>query len=245
MAINCRRTKDLACQFNFSLNIDCCFCNWTCAGVSPSCLMDSSVSIVMAHGSRVAMGGMLNPFTPLTAHIHHFYFRIDLDIDGFQSDVCEEFNHNSLNDPGGDEWILLNSQSKRIAKSDAARKWRIRDLVSTNEAGQPRAYDIEIPQLAGRDNYSTGDVWVTIYRGDSIQQGADVGADCTDSALETVYTVGPLDTANGSDIVLWVVMRAHHVPRHQGEEQYYLPYHYGEFSIVPSNFAKLTSQTRG
>jgi hypothetical protein len=120
------------------------------------------------------MGGMLNPFTPLTAHIHHFYFRIDLDIDGFQSDVCEEFNRNSLNDPGGDEWILLNSQSKRIAKSDAARKWRIRDLVSTNEAGQPRAYDIEIPQLAGRDNYSTGDVWVTIYRGDSIQQGADV-----------------------------------------------------------------------
>jgi hypothetical protein len=194
---------------------------------------------------RVAMGGMLNPNTPSTAHIHNFYFRIDLDIDGFQSDVCEEFDHNSLNDPGGDNWTLLTNQSKRIAKSDTARKWHIRDLVSTNEAGQPRAYDIEIPQLAGRDNYSTGDVWVTIYRGDSVQQGADVGADCTDSALETVYAVGPLDTVNGSDIVLWVVMRAHHVPRYQGEEQYYLPYHYEEFSIVPSNFAKLTPQTRG
>src|SRR5262249_59472580 len=49
---------------------------------------------------QVAMGGMLNPFAPGTAHVHNFYFRIDLDIDGqYPHDVCEVFNHNSMTDP--------------------------------------------------------------------------------------------------------------------------------------------------
>jgi hypothetical protein len=78
---------------------------------------------------------------------------------------------------------------------------------------------------------------VTIYRGDNIQQGEDVGADCTDTALENIYAVGPLDTIDGSDIVLWVALRAHHEPRNRGEESDHLSYHYEEFSIVPRNFA--------
>jgi len=188
---------------------------------------------------KVAMGGKLNPYAPHTAHVHNFYFRLDFDIDGYWSDVCDEFSHNTLTDPGGDFWTLITNQSKRIAKPDSARKWRVRDLVSMNQAGQPRSYEIEIPQTAGHDKYSTGDLWVTIYRGDSIQQGGDVGADCTDSALENVYAVGPLDTINGSDIILWVALRAHHEPRDQGEESDHLPYHYEEFSIVPRNFAVL------
>ena len=188
---------------------------------------------------RVAMGGLLNPNARSTAHVHHFYFRIDLDIDGYQSDVCEEFDHNSLNDPGGDSWSLITNQSKRFAQPSNARKWRIRDLVSKNQSGQLRAYEIEVAQIAGRDKYSTGDVWVTVYRGDDVQQGEDVGADNTDSSLEDVYAVGPLDAEKGSDIVLWVVVRAHHVPRNEGEETKNLPYHYEEFSIVPCNFADI------
>ena len=97
-------------------------------------------------------------------------------------------------------------------RPDRARKWRVRDAVSQNALGEHRGYEIEVPQLAGRDEYSTGDVWVTVYRGDSVQQGDDVGLDCTDKVLESVYAVGPLDTANGNDIVLWIAMRAHHEP---------------------------------
>ena len=48
-----------------------------------------------------------NPNTPATAHLHNFYFRLDLDIDGFTGDVAEEFSHDSLNDPGGDQWQLI------------------------------------------------------------------------------------------------------------------------------------------
>jgi Cu2+-containing amine oxidase len=185
---------------------------------------------------RVAMGGKLNPTARETAHLHHFYFRIDLDIDGSINDICEEFDHNSLTDPGGDKWTLITNQSKRKADSNTARNWLIRSLISNNPAGQSSGYEIQVPQIAGLDKYSTGDVWVTIYRGDTVQQGEDVGAGCTDSVLENVYAVGPLDTTNGSDIVLWVVVRAHHTPRNQGEESDHLPYHYEEFSIVPRNF---------
>jgi hypothetical protein len=185
---------------------------------------------------RVAMGGQLNPHAPEKAHAHHMYFRIDLDIDGYPSDVFEVFDHHHFNDPGGDEWKPVTNQTKLIADPRTARKWQVRDTLSKNEMGQHRGFEIVVPQVAGRDQYSTGDVWVTVYRGDDVQQGEDVGTDCTDSVLENVYAVGPLDTVNGNDIVLWIVVRAHHETRHRGEEAFYLPYHYEEFSIVPRNF---------
>jgi len=37
----------------------------------------------------LGMGGQLHPVNPDKAHVHHMYFRIDLDIDGFSSDVFE------------------------------------------------------------------------------------------------------------------------------------------------------------
>lgn len=183
---------------------------------------------------QVAMGGQLNPHARSTAHVHHFYFRLDFDIDGSQQDIVELFHHNSFNDPGGDNWQPVSSQGKFLSLPESARKWRVRDRASTNQFGRPRSYEIELPQLAGVDQYSTGDVWVTIFRGNTIQQGAEVS--CNDTALESLYAVGPLDAVNGNDIVLWVVIRAHHEPREQGEELRHLPYHYEELAISPRNF---------
>jgi len=63
--------------------------------------------------------------------------------------------------------------------------------------------------------------------------------------LESSYAVGPLHPATtGDDIVLWVVIRAHHEPRYNGEEASFLPYHYEEFSIVPRSFAELRQAGR-
>src|SRR5229473_652135 len=106
------------------------------------------------------------------SHIHNFYFRIDLDIDGqYPHDVCEIFNHNNLNDPGGDKWDVVPKQMKLLANPGTARKWRVRSTTSKLGAGgEFRSYEIEVPQLAGRDQFSTGDVWVTVYRGDGVQQ---------------------------------------------------------------------------
>jgi Cu2+-containing amine oxidase len=187
--------------------------------------------------ARVAMGGRLNPNDTSKAHTHRMYFRVDLDIDGFSRDLFEEFEHASLNDPGGDGWVTTGTQGKRLAAPDRARKWRLRDAASTSALGAFRGYEIEVPQLARRDGYSAGDVWATVYRGDAVQQGGDVGVVApTDEVLEKVYCAGPLDTVNGNDVVLWVAIHAHHEPRHLAEEAVFLPYHYAEFSITPRGF---------
>jgi len=195
---------------------------------------------------RVAMGGHLNPYQPSVAHVHHMYFRVDLDIDGqFPHDVFEVFDHKNFNLVGGDVWVAQNKQGKLLANPDSARKWRVRS--STSKLGSEfKSYELELPRGAGRDKWSTGDVWVTIYRGDGPQQGQDVGAKCTDEELETVYAVGPLHpNTTGDDIVMWIVARHHHEPRYLGEEANFLPFDYHEFSIVPRSFAELRPGKHG
>jgi Copper amine oxidase, enzyme domain len=195
--------------------------------------------------AALGMGGGLNPYAKDKAHVHHMYFRIDLDIDGFGTDVFEVFDHNSFVDPGGDGWQTMSKQGRFVANPPTARKFRVRDLTSASPLGARRGYEVELPQNTGLDQYSTGDVWATVYRGDAVQQGADVGADCTDRVLENVYAQGPLDTTNGSDIVLWVAIRHHHEPRFDGEEAEYLPYHYEEFHLVPRGFEVLRVRDQG
>jgi Cu2+-containing amine oxidase len=195
---------------------------------------------------QLAMGGQLNPNDTSKAHTHHMYFRVDLDIDGFSRDLFEEFEHVTLNDPGGDVWTTLSAQGKRLADPARSRKWRVRDAASQSQLGDFRGYEIEVPQICGRDAYSTGDVWVTVYRGDSVEQGGDVGvAAPDDKVLESVYASGPLDAVNGNDTVFWVAVHAHHEPRPRAEESSFLPYHYAGFSISPRGFSVFNRDNTG
>ena len=193
----------------------------------------------------LGMGGAVNPGAPRAAHVHHMYFRIDLDIDGFSSDAFEVFNHKNFDDnTGGDAWSKpIPKQGKFKLKPASARKFRVRDLTSAlPDVKSTRSYEIEIPALAGTDTHSTADVWATVYRGDNVEQGADVS--CFDTKLDT-YATGPFDTNNGSDIVLWVVVRHHHEPRNEAEERNFLPYHYEGFHIVHRAFAALKGDRKG
>src|SRR3954452_20559422 len=120
------------------------------------------------------MGGALTPYAKEKAHVHHMYYRVDLDIDGFGTDVFEIFDHASLNDPGGDGWTTVNAQGRFVADAARERKFRVRDLTSAGAPGDTRGFEIELPQNASPDAYSTGDIWATVYRGDAAQQGAEV-----------------------------------------------------------------------
>ena len=186
----------------------------------------------------LGMGGALNPSAKNKAHVHHMYFRVDLDIDGFSSDVFEVFRHDSFDDTagGGDKWSVQSKQGKHLLDPKSARKFRVRDLKSKAAGTVTRGYEIEIPALAGIDTHSTADVWACVYRGDTNQTGADVGPPtCSDKVLDG-YATGPLDTLKGSDIVMWVVVRHHHEARDATEEANFLPYHYEGFEIVPRGF---------
>jgi Cu2+-containing amine oxidase len=190
---------------------------------------------------ELGMGGELHPVNPDKAHVHHMYFRIDLDIDGFSSDVFEVFTHHGFDDTGlADEWKVQAAQGKHLLDPATSRKFRIRDLVSSVASNiEPRGYEIEIPAQGGTDTHSTADIWATIYRGDHVEQGETVGAaNCDDKELDGIAN-GPLNTTTGSDIVAWVVVRHHHEPRYQTEEAIILPYHYEGFHITPRAFAHL------
>jgi hypothetical protein len=187
---------------------------------------------------HLGMGGALNPSAKDKAHVHHMYFRIDLDIDGFSTDVFEVFRHVSFDDTaGGDQWTVESSQGKHLVDPKSSRKFRIRDLVSAVGPGHPtRGYEIEIPSLGGTDAHSTADIWATVYRGDSVETGEDVGPpNCGDAVIDK-YATGPLDTVNGSDVVAWIVVRHHHEARETTEEANFLPYHYEGFEIMPRGF---------
>jgi Cu2+-containing amine oxidase len=190
---------------------------------------------------ELGMGGELHPVNPDKAHVHHMYFRIDLDIDGFSSDVFEVFTHHGFDDTVlADEWTVQSKQGKHLLDPATSRKFRIRDLVSTVASNvPPRAYEIEIPAQGGVDTHSTADIWATVYRGGNVEQGETVGAaGCDDRELDAIAT-GPLNTITGSDIVAWVVVRHHHEPRNQTEEATFLPYHYEGFHITPRAFQVL------
>jgi hypothetical protein len=194
----------------------------------------------------LGMGGRLHPANPDKAHVHHMYFRIDLDIDGFSSDVFEIFAHHGYDDNAlADDWKVESQQGKHLLEPNSARKFRIRDLLSTASGSKtPRGYEFEIPAQAGTDDHSTADIWATVYRGDSAEQGETVGAaNCGDKELDAI-AIGPLDTTNGSDIVAWVVVRHHHEPRYLTEEQSFLPYHYEGFHITPRAFEVLRPSDR-
>ncbi len=193
---------------------------------------------------ELGMGGTLHPHNKGKAHVHHMYFRIDLDIDGYQSDVFEEFAHHAFDDTAlSDEWTVHTKQGKHLLDIKTARKFRVRDLTSTLSPGvPPRSFEIEIPAQAGTDTQSTADIWATVYRGDTVDQGESVGtANCDDRELDQIAT-GPLDINKGSDIVTWVVVRHHHEPRDLAEERTFLPYHYEGFHIIPRAFALIRSE---
>jgi hypothetical protein len=79
------------------------------------------------------------------------YFRIDLDIDGFSSDVFEVFTHHGFDDTVlADEWKVEAAQGKHLLDPMTSRKSRIRDLVSTVAPYvEARGYEIEIPAQGG------------------------------------------------------------------------------------------------
>jgi hypothetical protein len=154
----------------------------------------------------------------------------------------EVLDHSNFNHHGGDGWTPSPLRASSSPTPATACKFRVRDLTSASAHGEKRGFEIELPQGAGTENYSTGDVWATIYRGSSVQTGADVGFDCTDKTLESVYAQGPLNTSIGSDIVAWVAIR-HHGPRWRSEEAN--PYHREEFHVTPRGFEVLRTQQAG
>jgi hypothetical protein len=98
---------------------------------------------------------------------------------------------------------------------------------------------------------STGDLWVLRRHanflppsatfgpresGDPAEVGAEVAATGSknDSVISNTYANG--EDTDGHDVVVWYVLRVHHLPRQDGEETITVPYKFIGFEMEPRDF---------
>ena len=187
--------------------------------------------------AEVGLGGRLWTYNPAAmGHIHNFYLRLDFDIAGAGNNLVQRFAHKG-NNPGDDQWLDINFESKETVDPTTFTKWRV-----INKAPKPnglhRSYEL-IPRSDGAPDgantsastYSRGDLWVVRYKAGA-EDGVDVGVN--DDVLTTKYVSG--EGVNGQDVVVWYCLRHHHQPRQLGEETIVVPYEFLGFHMEPRDF---------
>jgi hypothetical protein len=90
--------------------------------------------------AEAGLGGRLFHFNPATmGHIHNFYFRLDFDIAGAGNNLVQRFAHKG-NNPGDDQWLDINFESKETADPSTLTKWRVLNKTPKPN-GLNRSYD--------------------------------------------------------------------------------------------------------
>lgn len=170
------------------------------------------------------------------AHSHNVYWRLDLDIDGPEDDVVEEFYRlraaGSDGSAGVHGWAPLLAETSRPDDLVTFRKWRVRDAVSTNARGLPRSYEL-VPAMNNgslrtneAEGFSRGELWVTRNKSEE----RFVSTDTTD--LLSGYVDG--DDIGGQDVVLWYAMHEYHEVR--SEDRDLIPVEWMSFELRPRDF---------
>ncbi len=172
------------------------------------------------------------------SHVHNFYFRIDFDIDGSESNVVEEFNYeNDVDDPQKSRanWRRVLLERGRYLNEATFRSWRAANPKSLNAMGRPRSYQL-IPGGKGswRDGLPnvllTGDLFVTRYRPNEYPYTSADSRKMLD-ALTSYMNDEPVD---GEDIVVWYRMSFAHHPR--TEDWIAQPVVWHHFELIPRDF---------
>jgi hypothetical protein len=181
----------------------------------------------------VGLGGKLGSWGPHLGHIHHFYFRLDLDIAGSGNNQVQKLHHAGWG-LTHDSWSAYLTEQYDTLNPAGYTKWKVINKAPKPN-GQVRSYELIPGSDGGPDGtYSTRDVWATLYKSGA-ETGADVGLDCKDTAMTTKY-IAPKENIDGKDVVLWYCLRTHHFTRHLGEEKNVLPYHFVSFHLEPRDF---------
>lgn len=180
---------------------------------------------------QVGLGGkLLSPDGGGRAHVHNFYFRLDLDLGGSANNLVQRSEHQGWN-PGQDQWVPITKEAKQSWTPSTFTTWRIVNKAPKAN-GKLRGYEL-VPGSDGAPDgtYSTGDLWVVRYK-----SGAEDGANvlCNDGVLGAQYVSG--ESVDGEDVVVWHCLRHHHYPRDQGEEKQVLPYEFLGFHLEPRDF---------
>ena len=179
-----------------------------------------------------------NPAVWAPSHVHSFYFRLDLDVDGPANDRVEELNH-TQDEPGKSEsshdaWTELPRETVRSGSGASFRSWRVVDSQSKNALGHPRSYEI-IPsggqgRGAANEAFAQGQLYALRYKPHEFPFSSVDGRPLKRS-LPSYMTA---ETLTDSDVVLYYVMQDHHLPR--SEDWPLMPVQLAGFTLMPRDF---------
>lgn len=172
------------------------------------------------------------------SHVHSFYFRLDMDIDGPANDRVEELNH-TQDEPGKsqashDAWTELPRETVRTGSGASFRSWRVMDSQSNNVLGHPRSYEIVPSGGQGRgasnEAFAQGQLYALRYKPQEFPLSSVDGREMK-RALPSYMTA---ETLTDSDVVLYYVMQEHHLPR--SEDWPLMPVQWAGFTMMPRDF---------
>lgn len=171
------------------------------------------------------------------SHVHNFYFRIDLDIDG-PSNRVEEFNYvQDTSDPLRSKatWTTMVKEAGRLSNEETFRTWRVANPKSLNAQGHRRSYQI-VRKSGGswRDGHQywvlKGDLFATKYQAEEFPYSTSDDR----RMLNALGTYLDEESIEMEDVVLWYrVCFAHH-PRSEDWPAQPIVWH--GFELMPRDF---------
>ena len=173
------------------------------------------------------------------SHVHNFYFRVDLDIDG-EKNVAQELNYeNDKTNPMKSRalWSKIEKEGGFNTNPKTFRSWRVLNPNSLNAQGRPRSYQI-MSNSGGSwrdgDKFGNGilkyDILFTKFRDNEIPYSS---VDATRSliALNNYMNREKLDK---EDIVIWNRVSFMHLPRSEDWPAQPIVWH--GFDLLPRDF---------
>lgn len=186
-------------------------------------------------GGGTATGWRVGTNRIAVAHLHNYYWRLDVDLAGSADDRVQEL----ASTPAGDRQSFAAartpflSEAARRVQPRTFRSWRVLDPSVTNADGHRISYELlpstdHIFRGPGYEPFTHNELYVT--RAAPCERFAShnpatggCGRDLSD------YVDG--EALRGADVVLWYGTSFHHLPRDEDEER--MPAHWSGFSLVP------------
>ena len=203
-------------------------------------------------GDDEAYGRLIAPRLVGVNHSHFFSFRLDLDVDGTANSLMvDRLQPERLpaSNPRRSLWKVQStaarteSDAQRHSPMNAPEIWRIVNPSVAGAYGSPVGYEIDghgAMTLLSADDYmqrragfTNHTLWVTPYNANELFAAGDYPTVSTEGDGLPKWTAANRSVAN-TDVVAWLTMGFHHVPR--PEDWPIMPVAWHSFEIRPVGF---------
>ena len=206
------------------------------------------------NASDEAYGRLIAPKLVGVNHSHFFSFRLDMDVDGqANSLLVDKLQTQKLpaDNPRKSIWNVVTTEAKtesdaqRMSMMSAPEIWRIVNPGVRSAYSGFVGYEIEAmgamtmltpdDYMQRRAGFTNHTLWVTPYKADELYAAGDYPTVSTAGAGLPTWTAPNRGVAN-TDVVAWLTMGFHHVPR--PEDWPVMPVAWHSFEIRPIGFFK-------